>query len=153
MDRILVDLGSVVDVISKVAFNGLRVKFTTLVEDATPMYEFGRSTIVLIGRVQLTMTVGISPHTQIIMMNFTVMDSFTSFQANLRSLFMIKSRAVMSSSYSKLKFPTGEDSGLFVEIKGWSGVVSRQLRKKPFVLMALRDGKGNNRKRSLQMRK
>ena len=112
VDRILVDPGSAVDIISKEALDSLGVEFVILTDDGTPLYGFGGSMVVPLGRIQLAMTIGAHPRARTIMINFTVADCMSSYQVIVGRPFMMKTKAAMSSYYLKLKFPTREGIGI-----------------------------------------
>ena len=81
--RILVDNGSLVDILYYQAFQKMRLKASDLKPFPNPVYGFTRDSVTPMGAISLPMTLGQYPKQSCIMSNFLVIDQPSTFNAVL----------------------------------------------------------------------
>ena len=77
MRWVLVDQGSVVEIMYPDLYKGLNLKFEDLTTYASPLISFERKTVILKGQVRLP----IQTDSEIVVVDFIVVDSYSSYTA------------------------------------------------------------------------
>ena len=113
--RVLVDIGSSVDILFKGAHEQLNLKNSYYNSCTSPLYGFTGDSVMPIGSKFLPVVVGEAPLQQNVMTNFIVEDTPSAFNAILGRPFMSGIRGVLSIHHNVLKFPVGARVG---EVRG-----------------------------------
>ncbi|KAK3025694.1 hypothetical protein RJ639_041699 [Escallonia herrerae] len=120
--RILVDNGSLAEVLFYEAFQRMNIPSDRLRKIDTPLYSFSNHPVVCEGIIALPVTVGAPPNQAKLMLDFVVVRVPSAYNAILGRTTLNQLRAVVSTYHMKMKFPTENGVG---EVKG-DQAVARQ---------------------------
>ena len=107
----LVDDGSVVDIIYLDAYKKMDLIETELSPGTSPLYGFTEDHIIPKGTIKLAVTVGEHPKVLTIMAEFLVVDSPSAVNGIIKRPLLKALKAVTSIHRSTMKFPTAEGRG------------------------------------------
>ena len=113
--RMLVNNGSFVDILYYQAFERMGFKVSNLKPSPNPIYSFTRDSIIPLGLISLSMTLGEYPRQSCVMADFLVIDQPSAFNAVLGRPSLRELKAVTSIHHLLIKFPTPHGVG---EVKG-----------------------------------
>ncbi|XP_064992407.1 uncharacterized protein LOC135629149 [Musa acuminata AAA Group] len=115
MKRIMVDTGSSADILYFDAFQKLGLARENLSPVCSALTGFTGDSISPLGAITLPLTLGVPPKSKTVMTAFLVVDLPTAYNAILGRSTLNKVRAVVSTYYQTIKFPThagvGEATG------------------------------------------
>ena len=103
-DRILVDIGSSVDVLFKSTLEEMGIADLKLDYTNTSLKGFGGGKLVPLGVVELPITIGSSPTERTMILDFVVVDEEGPYQMILGRPFLRMSKVVLSNHYLALKY-------------------------------------------------
>ena len=109
--RILVDNGSLVDILYYQAFQKMRLKASDLKPFPNPVYGFTRDSVTPMGVISLPMTVGEYPRKSCVMLDFLVINQPSAFNAVLDKSSLRALKAITSIYHLLMKFPTPNTVG------------------------------------------
>ena len=95
--RILVDNGSVVDILYRDAYQNTRLTESDLSLMTSLLYRFTRDHVIPRGTIKLAITVGDHPQTSTVVTEFLAVDSSSAFNGMIGRLFYKDLRAVVTS--------------------------------------------------------
>ncbi|XP_064944526.1 uncharacterized protein LOC135596397 [Musa acuminata AAA Group] len=111
MRRIMVDMGSLADILYFDALQKLGLARENLSPMCSTLTGFTGDSISSLGAVTLPLTLGTPPKSKTVMTTFLVVDLPTAYNAILGRPTLNKVRAVVSTYYQTIKFPTGAGVG------------------------------------------
>ncbi|XP_065015469.1 uncharacterized protein LOC135642917 [Musa acuminata AAA Group] len=111
MRRIMVDTGSSANILYFGAFQKLGLARENLSPICSALTGFTGDSISPLGAITLPLTVGTSPRSNTVMTTFLVVDLPTAYNAILGRPTLNKVRAIVSTYYRTVKFPTREGVG------------------------------------------
>ena len=111
MRWVLVDQGSVVEIMYPDLYKGLNLKFEDLTTYASPLISFERKTVIQKGQVRLP----IQTDSEIVVVDFIVVDSYSSYTAIVARPWLHALGGVSFPLHQKVKYPS---EGLVKEILG-----------------------------------
>ena len=111
MRRVLVDQGSAVNIMYPDLYKGQNLKSEDLTAYKSPLVSFEGKTIIPKGQIRLP----IQTDSEIVEMNFIVVDSYSSYTAIVARPWLYALGAVSSTLHQKVKYPS---EGLVKEILG-----------------------------------
>ncbi|XP_065045870.1 uncharacterized protein LOC135677440 [Musa acuminata AAA Group] len=114
MRRIMVDTGSSADILYLGAFQKLGLARENLSPMCSALTGFTGDSISPLGAITLPLTLGTPPKSKTVMTTFLVVDLPTAYNAILGRPTLNKVRAVVSTYYRTVKFPTHEGVGKVV---------------------------------------
>ncbi|CAL2257394.1 unnamed protein product [Prunus armeniaca] len=103
--RILIDSGSLVNVLFADTFAGLEIERQSLNKDITPLLSFSGDVVELIGSIQLPFAIGTSPRRAFVYTHFLVVDCPTAYNAIIGRPALTRMKAILSPHMLLLKFP------------------------------------------------
>ena len=103
-NRILVDTGGSVDVLFKLTLKEMGIIDLRLEHTNTSLKGFGGGKLVLLGIVELPITIGSSPTEKTMILNFVVVNKESPYQMILGRPFLRMSKTVFSNYYLALKY-------------------------------------------------
>ena len=109
--RVLVDNGSLVDIMYMTAYQQLRLDPKRLRSFNSPLVSFSEDKIYTKGIVMLSVTAGTHPTQVTIQVNFLVVDCLSSYNVILGWPTLKRLKAVTSTYCLKMKFPTPNGVG------------------------------------------
>ena len=109
--RVMVDQGSVVEIMYPDLFKGLNLKIEDLTPYNSPLVSFEGKIIILKGQVRLPVQTG----SEIVEVDFIVMDAYSPYTAIVARPWLHTLGAVSSTLHQKIKYPSG---GKIEEILG-----------------------------------
>ncbi|KAI3457107.1 hypothetical protein Pfo_013770 [Paulownia fortunei] len=112
--RIMVDTGSLVDVLFYEAYKKMNLDITLQTVD-TALFNFGGGVVDPMGQVVLPISLGTEPMRKTRMVKFLVVDSFFAYNIILGRPSLNTFQAVVSTFHMKLKFPVDKGIG---EVEG-----------------------------------
>ncbi|GFY88915.1 hypothetical protein Acr_06g0008550 [Actinidia rufa] len=115
VQRILIDNGSLADILFISAFKRMKIGLDKLHPFHTPLIRFGRNTTHPLEWINLPITLGTEPHQITVWQDFIVVDCPSPYNAILGRPNLGGIKAITSTYHLKLKFPTPTGIG---EIKG-----------------------------------
>ena len=116
--RVMVDQGSVAEIMYPDLYKGLDLKPKDLTTYSSPLVNFEGKVVVPEGQIRLPMQAG----TNVIKVNFIVVDAFSPYTAIMGKPWLHFLGAVSSTLHQKVKYPSG---GQVLEIVG-SQSITRQ---------------------------
>ena len=116
--RVMVDQGSVTEIMYPDLYKGLDLKPKDLTTYNSPLVNFEGKVVVPEGQIRLPMQAG----TDVIKVNFIVVDAFSPYTAIMGKPWLHSLGAVSSTLHQKVKYPSG---GQVLEIVG-SQYITRQ---------------------------
>nr|XP_009420605.1 PREDICTED: uncharacterized protein LOC104000317 [Musa acuminata subsp. malaccensis] len=111
MRRIMVDTGSLADILYFGAFQKLGLARENLSPRCSALTGFTGDSISPLGAIALPLTLGTPPKSKTVMTTFLVVDLPTAYNAILGRPTLNKVKAVVSTYYQTIKFPTREGVG------------------------------------------
>ena len=111
MRRVLVDQGSVVEIMYPNLYKGLNLKSEDLMAYESPLISFEGKTVIPKGQIRLP----IQTDLEIVEVDFIVVDSYSSYTAIVARPWLHTLGAVSSTLHQKVKYPS---EGLVKEILG-----------------------------------
>ncbi|XP_065023311.1 uncharacterized protein LOC135649130 [Musa acuminata AAA Group] len=111
MRRIMVDTGSSADILYLDAFQKLGLARRNLSPMCSALTDFTGDSISPLGSISLPLTLGTPPRSKTVMTTFLVVDLPTAYNAILGRPTLNKVRAVVSTYYQTIKFPTHDGVG------------------------------------------
>ena len=118
MKRVLVDLGSAVEVMYPDLYKGLNLRPKDLMAYDSPLISFEGKTVVPKGQIRLP----IQTRLEVVEVNFIVVDAYSPYTAIVARPWIHALEAVSSTLHQKVKYPSG---GRVEEIRG-DQVMARQ---------------------------
>ena len=112
---ILIDNGSFTDIFYWPAFQQMGIDRDKIKPYSSPLIEFGRKQIYLVGIIPLPVTARTTPRLSTVMVDFLVVDRLSAYNAIICQPGLNKLRATTLTNHLMMKFPTEEGAG---EIKG-----------------------------------
>ncbi|RWW72476.1 hypothetical protein BHE74_00019720 [Ensete ventricosum] len=109
--RIMIDIGSSVDILYLDAFQKLRMTNRDLIPMTSILIGFTSDTITPVGIATLPVTFGNKPRTKTLMVHFMVVDLPSAYNVIIGRLTLNKLRAVISTYHRSMKFPTSAGLG------------------------------------------
>ena len=116
--RVMVDQGSVAEIMYPDLYKGLDLKPKDLTTYSSPLVNFEGKVVVPEGQIRLPMQAG----TDVIKVNFIVVDAFSPYTAIMGKPWLHSLGAISSTLHQKVKYPSG---GQVLEIVG-SQSITRQ---------------------------
>ena len=104
--RVFIDQGSFANIIFQDTFNKLGLKNSDLQTYKEELIDFSKEKVYLDGYVTLHLTQGTRPKTQIVKVDFLVVDCSSAYNANLGRPTLNKIKAIISTTYLTMKFFT-----------------------------------------------
>ncbi|RWV86458.1 hypothetical protein BHE74_00031569 [Ensete ventricosum] len=104
--RVMVDIGSSVDILYQDTFQKLRLNKANLTPMSSTLTGFTRDSIVPLGTTTLPITLGQEPRSKTLMVTFMVVGLPTAYNIILGRPTLNKLRAVVSTYHCAIKFPT-----------------------------------------------
>ena len=111
MKRVMVDGGSVVEVMYPDLYKGLRLKSEDLMPYNSPLMSFYKKLVIPKGIIRLPIQIG----PVIVEVNFIVVDTYSPYTAIVGRPWLHTLRAIASSLHQKVKFSSGDQ---VLEIRG-----------------------------------
>ncbi|XP_064940582.1 uncharacterized protein LOC135594090 [Musa acuminata AAA Group] len=140
--RIMVDIGSSVDILYFDAFQKLGLARENMRPMSSALTGFIGDSISPLGAITLPLTLGVPPRSKTVMTTFLVVDLPTAYNAILGRPTLNKVRAVVSTYYQTIKFPThagvGEVTGSPRESR-WCYLIAVSLHKRTRIELPLED--------------
>ena len=118
MRRVLVDQGSVVEIMYPDLYKGLNLKLEDLTANESPLVSFEGKTVIPKGQIRLP----IQTDSEIVEVDFIVVDSYSPYTAIVARPWLHALGVISSTLHQKVKYPS---EGLVKEILG-SQSVARQ---------------------------
>ena len=143
--RILVDTGSLVDILFKSTLDEMGIANLKLEQTNTSLKGFGGGRLTLMGIVELPITVGLKPFEKTVMLDFVVVEEKSPYQIILGRPFMRVSQCVISTRYLALKYRV---NGVVGVVKGDQRMARNYYAtaaKETLQVMAL-DSRGDSKK-------
>ncbi|KAL2518364.1 Uncharacterized protein Adt_14611 [Abeliophyllum distichum] len=109
--RVLVDNGSIVDVMSWKVFIGLKLSPSKIKPFTTPLHGFGKATVILKGTIELPVTLGTYPTSVVIMNSFLLVKAPMAYNVIYGHPLLNAARAVVSMYHQVMKFSTSRGVG------------------------------------------
>ena len=109
--RVMVDGGSAAEIMYPDLYKGLNLKLEDLMPYSSPLMSFDEKLVIPKGMIRLP--IQINP--EIVELNFILVDIYFPYTAIVGKLWLHTLRAVASSLYQKVKFPSGDQ---VLEIRG-----------------------------------
>ncbi|CAL8992283.1 unnamed protein product [Prunus brigantina] len=103
--RILIDIGSSVNVLFVDAFNSLGIDRQNLNKEITPLLSFSGDVVEPIGSIQLPLAIGSGQRRAFIYTHFLVVDCPTAYNAIIGKPALTRMKAILSPHMLLLKFP------------------------------------------------
>ena len=116
--RVMIDQGSAVDIMYPDLYKGLGLKLEDLSAYISPLVSFEGRMVIPKGQIRLPVQIGMD----VVEVDFIVVDVFSPYIAIMGRSWLYTLRAVLSTLYQKVKYPSG---GQVLEIVG-SQVAARQ---------------------------
>ncbi|KAL2460458.1 Uncharacterized protein Adt_43878 [Abeliophyllum distichum] len=107
--RVLIDNGSVVDVMSWRVFLGLKIPHSKIRPVITPLHRIGRAIIVPEEIIELIVTLGTYPASIVIMTSFLLVKAHTVYNVIYGRPLLNTARLVVSTYHPVVKLPTSRD--------------------------------------------
>ena len=111
MRRVLVNQGSIVEIMFPDLYKGLNLKPEDLTSYESPLVSFEGKTVIPKGQIRLP----IQTDSEVVEVNFIVVDSYSPYTAIVARPWLHALRAVSSTLHQKVKYPS---KGLVKEILG-----------------------------------
>ena len=111
-DRIMVDTGSSIDVLFKSTLEEMGIADLRLEHTNTSLKGFGGGKLVLLGVVELLVTIGSSPTEKTMILNFIVVNEESPYYMILGRPFLQMSKIMLSNHYLTLKYQVNEVIGI-----------------------------------------
>ncbi|RRT46512.1 hypothetical protein B296_00013985 [Ensete ventricosum] len=109
--RIMIDIGSSVDLLYLDAFHKLRMTNQDLIPMTSTLTGFAGDAITPVGIATLPITFGDEPRTKILMVHFMVVDLPSAYNVIIERPTLNKQRTVVSTYHRSMKFPTSAGPG------------------------------------------
>ena len=109
--RVMVDGGSAAKVMYPDLYKGLNLKLEDSMPYSSPLMSFDGKLVIPKGMIRLPIQTG----PEIVDVNFIMVDTYSPYTAIVGKLWLHTLRAVASSLYQKVKFPSGDQ---VLEIRG-----------------------------------
>jgi hypothetical protein len=106
--RILVDIGSLADILFKSAFDYMGVPREKVVPVSCQLQGFAGEKVLSLGSIDLPVTAGTYPRQKVIMMKFLIVDRVSAYNAIIGRTALNDLKAVTSTPHLNMKFPTEE---------------------------------------------
>ena len=104
--RVLVDQGSVVEIMYPDLYNGLRLKPKDLTTYDSPLISFEGKTVILKGQIRLPVQTG----SKVVEVDFIVVDAYSPYTMIVARPWLHALEAVSSTLHQKVKYPSGAAS-------------------------------------------
>ena len=104
MKRVMVDGGSVAEVMYPDLYKGLNLKPEDLMSYSSPLMSFNGKLVILKGMIRLPIQTGL----EIVEVNFIVVDTYSPYTAIVGRPWLHTLGVVASSLHQKVKFPSGD---------------------------------------------
>ena len=104
MKRVMVDQGSVAEIMYPDLYKGLGLKPENLTTYSSPLVSFEVKMVVPKGQIRLSEQVG----TDVVEVNFIVVDAFSPYIAIMGRPWLHSLGAVSSTLHQKVKYPSGD---------------------------------------------
>ncbi|GAV71236.1 hypothetical protein CFOL_v3_31061 [Cephalotus follicularis] len=134
MKRILIDIGSSVDILYKHAFDQLRIPTDQLKPVKTPLVSFAREMVHPLGSIDLSVIAGTTPRQTQVQMTFMVVNTPSSYNAIIGQPGLNLMEAIVLTRHLLVKFPTRFGVG---EVRG-----DQQVARKCYQTTIKDKGKG-----------
>jgi len=110
--RILVDTGSLADILFKSAFDHMGVPREKVVPVSCQLQGFAGEKVLPLGSIDLPVTAGTYPRQKVIMVKFLIVDKVSTYNAIIGRTALNDLKAVTSTPHLSMKFPTKEGVGV-----------------------------------------
>ena len=104
MKRVMVDSGSVAEIMYPDLYKGLKLKLEDLMSYGSPLMSFDGKHVIPKGMIRLP----IQTVPEIVKVNFIVVDTYSPYTAIVGRPWLHTLGAVASSLHQKVKFPSGD---------------------------------------------
>ncbi|XP_052171520.1 uncharacterized protein LOC127787500 [Diospyros lotus] len=109
--RVMVDIGSSVNVMYKGCFNQMGLRLDQLTSSPEPLYRFTGDAVILKGRIKLPLTIGESDLQATAITDFLIIDSPSAYNVIIGRPAMNELDLVVSTKALTVKFPTPKGTG------------------------------------------
>jgi hypothetical protein len=110
--HILVDTGSSVDILYRSAFEQMKIDRSKVIPARHSLVGFTGEQVLPLGSIELSVTAGMYPRQRTVMVRFLIIDRPSAYNAILERTALNEFKAVTSTPYLSMKFPTEEGVGV-----------------------------------------
>ncbi|KAL0423354.1 UNVERIFIED_CONTAM: hypothetical protein Sradi_0870200 [Sesamum radiatum] len=107
----LIDNGSSVDIFFMDLLRKMEMTIASLRPLSTPLIGFGGSKVILLGSIDLPVSIGTKPKRKTMMVKFLVVEMTFAYNIILGQLGLNLFKAVLATFYLKMKFPIAHEIG------------------------------------------